>query len=531
MAHALIFTDRAPITFNFDDLNFHQMYLAYPSGAYKLASVLRKQGLDVLVVPNCLSISFQGVRRIIEANCRDLVWVGISSTFLTVKSNTFTEYRNEWAQSNQDIIGVDKLFSTVQSWKGNTEMAWAVDELNLLSDWIKKKYDAPLLIGGSWVSTINKGNLHGLNENCYIITGYAEKYIENFTNQRLQDRDHEPPLINDNGSYNDDDFLHSTIQWEQKDFIDSGTVLPLEISRGCAFNCAYCTFDRKSKFDSYKKPDIIRDELIRNYELYGVTQYMLVDDLYNDSAKKVRVLYDKVWSKLPFSPEWSSYMRLDMLWHDKDTADIIKHSGARLGSFGIETLHDKAGRAVGKGLGRTRILETLEFLKEVWKNEVLIAGLFIAGLPYEPRESIESTMDWSVTTDLLYSVSWSPLWVTPPDHFTIVNPKAINAISDNVDKFGIEWISPNNWQNDQGLTWNEVDQMVSRVRRKLPHGLKISFSDYGDLRMGGLSHQQIANIKTLPNSKDLVQQALQTIRTKIDHRLEKIFQLSDRLGI
>ena len=73
---------------------------------------------------------------------------------------------------------------------------------------------------------------------------------------------------------------------------------------------------------------------------------MLVDDLYNDGKKKVRELYDKVWSKLPFDVEWTSYMRLDMFWADPESIEIVKASGARAGNFGIETLHNKAGAKV-----------------------------------------------------------------------------------------------------------------------------------------------------------------------------------------
>ena len=81
-------------------------------------------------------------------------------------------------------------------------------------------------------------------------------------------------------------------------------------------------------------------------------------------------------------------MRLDMLWADPDSAEIIRDSGCKFAQFGIETLHNVAGRKVGKGLGRDRILETLERLKPLWKDDVLVSAGFIAGLPFEPIESI-----------------------------------------------------------------------------------------------------------------------------------------------
>ena len=226
--------------------------------------------------------------------------------------------------------------------------------------------------------------------------------------------------------------------YKEYDYIEEDDWLLLEVSRGCAFNCAYCNYDRKSSFDSYRSPESLHSELIKNFELYGVTRYVLADDLYNDSKDKVRILYDKVWSKLPFKPEWTSYMRLDMFWSDPESAEIVKQSGARLGSFGIETLHNKAGSKVGKGLGKERILETLHRLKEVWKDEVLTFGFFITGLPDEPEESIIETTEWLAKTNLLYSHYSNPLWVTPPDHKRFV--RTLNNISNNYDKFGIRWV-------------------------------------------------------------------------------------------
>lgn len=534
MAHVIIFTDRAPRKSYFDDLKIHESYLTYPAGAYKIATVLRQQGLKVIVVPNCLSFSYQGIKHIIEANSKDLLWVGVSSTLLTMRSSTFRDYRETWHESSENIIGLDRLLGSDNAKNAGMEMVWSTDEINRLSCFVKEKYDIPLLLGGAWVSKVRRGNLFSLDKNCYIITGYAEKYIEDFTRQRLLDRQHQPPRLCDNGDYDDNAFHRSSILWQDTDLVTPDSVLPLEVSRGCAFNCAYCSYDRKSTFDSFKNPDVLRDELIRNYETYGVTQYILVDDLYNDSDKKVRVLYDQVWSRLPFQPEWSAYMRLDMLWHDRESADIMRASGARLGGFGIETLDDRAGRSVGKGLGRKRILETLEFLKESWGQDVLVTGMFIAGLPHESLESIQQSMDWTVSTDLLFSYIWAPLYVTAPKDLRTKPLESMDIISKNNDKFGIRWVEPTIWENDQGVRLDEVNRMVAEVMSRVPYEFHINFTDYADLRMSGMTHKDIAGIRKrlsdpqeMPQAIDLLKKCLLNGSAKITERLDKILALSD----
>lgn len=524
MANVIIFTDRAPQQYGFDPLAFGAAYYSPPAGAYKIASVLRQQGFSCVVIPNCLSLSLNGIKQIIHNNCQDLLWVGISTTFLNVKEANLDIYRSIWHESDDAIIGIESLFGYHQSYQGATEMAWESNEINAVAD-ICASIRVPLLVGGAYVTAMRNVVLQNVKENVYIISGNAESVILKFTVAKNEDRAVEPPYVNDNRHYDDVLFKTSTIHWEASDLIDPNIWLPLEVSRGCAFNCAYCSYDRKSSADSYKDPVTLREELIRNYELFGVTKYMLLDDLYNDSRDKVRVLYDQVWSRLPFPIEWASYMRLDMIWADQESAEILKQSGARIGSFGIETLHDTAGRKVGKGLGRQRIIETLQMLKEIWRNDTLVHAFFLAGLPHEPLDSIIETMEWTRTTDLLFSYKWAPLWITPPEHFTMVSDLGINAISKENEKFGVTWPEPLIWQNSMGVRFDQVDYLASESMRQVPMGLRIGWSDYADLRTAGMTHDEIVGIRTGATDIKRLAESAKQVKLLIDARLQKSLQL------
>jgi hypothetical protein len=525
VANVILFTDRAPRKWHFKEQNYYSNFYVYPAGAYKIASVLRAKGYTVLVVPNSLNLSFKCIKRVIKNNSKDLLWVGISTTFMMLRSNNFQEYRQAWHSTDEDFIDINSLFTINTIWRESNELIWSSNEINSLADYCKEEFQCPVLIGGSWVSNIKDGNLKNLKNNVHIITGFAEQVVADFTDQYSKDKSVEPPYVHNNENYNNHDFKSSSIIWAPEDFVTPNTWLPLEVARGCAFNCAYCNYDRRSNFDSFKNPEILREELIRNYELYGTTSYMLVDDLYNDSKEKVRVLYDKVWSKLPFNPEWSSYMRLDMLWADPESADFIRASGARIGSFGIETLHDIAGRRVGKGLGKTRILETLTRLKEVWNDEVLVTAYFLAGLPFEPLDSIKSTMQWTLETDLLFTASWNPLWITPPEHFKIIEEDKLHAISKDNEKFKITWPEPDVWENDQGVRFDQLDILVKEVMDKIP--TKFTYAEYADLRTAGVTHYDIVNIKKDKKNLELIENNLHHVQTLTLERLKKIINLSD----
>jgi radical SAM superfamily enzyme YgiQ (UPF0313 family) len=517
MAHVILFTDRALL-----DHRWHDRNLSYPAGAYKIASVLREHGLDVLVVPSCLNLTFHGVTKIIQQNSKDLLWVGISTTLLATNFYDYTTYIRDWHTSKSDLAD----YNYDQSIDGKYNTLWAELEFKRLAAWCDRNMSVPLLIGGAYV-TYSKFDPNKLHQNCFVIPGYAEDYVVDYTLARIKDPTLLPPDPGSNENYDNNAFKSSKIVWEHTDMVVSDAWLPLEVDRGCALNCNFCSYGRKDGFNTYKHPEILREELIRNYELFGTTKYVLLDDLYNDSPDKVKRLYDEVWSRLPFKPEWTSFMRLDMIWSNPDTADFIRESGARFASFGIESLHDLAARKVGKGLGRRRIIETLEILKEKWGNEVLSHGMFIAGLPHEPLESIKASVEWCHSSDLLFSFNFEPLLLISPDQMPHITPIGINDISANVTKYGVTWISKNVWQNDQGVRHDQVKILCHEINDRLPMNFKLSYWDYADMRATGISHQDVVNLRhPTTETNAMVDQCRQKTDQLLKDRLEKILNLN-----
>jgi hypothetical protein len=522
MANVLLFTDNNTRNVSFSDEPLNIDYSTYASGAYALASRLRQAGYTVQVIPHCSRLSLAGVKQLIDKHKDDLVWAGLSTTLFISRGLDVNRYRKTWATTTDFILDTSAVHSDNEQRKTNPslQVLWGGEEINLIADYLLEVANAPFLIGGAWVSSISSGNLGKLNDSVRIVTGNAELFAEETTRLLLEDKSNQIPLFVNNAQYDNVDFKNYRILWDNTDLIKPTDWLPIEIARGCAFNCAFCDYDRKSTHDAYKHPSVLRDELIKNYEMYGVTKYILVDDLYNDSKKKVRVLHDEVWSKLPFKPEWTSFMRLDMLWSDPESAEFIKASGARMGSFGIETLHDKAGSRVGKGLGKKRILEALSRLKEVWGEEILVHGLFIMGLPDEPEEHLLETINWLKTTDLLYSYSASPLWITPPAHkeFVIVE----SPIAANNDKYGITWLPNNNWSNRAGMTYQRAAEL-SKMAQSDSDRVSLSFSEYPELRKMGFSHSEIANFQS-NNFIPTIRARTHIIENEITHKLQTLLK-------
>jgi hypothetical protein len=254
-----------------------------PSGAYVLASFLRKQGYSVVVMTNFSKLSFAGLKDFINRNSKDLLWVGISTTFYYTRNPGLHDYRKQWADLNDFFCDRTNLYKISSDKSRPIELLLGRHEVNLLADYLKETYaNVPLLFGGAWVTHVKNGNLYNLRDNVYIVTGNAENYVKTISHELKEKKSDSLILKISNTNYDDHEFKKSSITYTNRDYISPDEWLPIEISRGCAFNCAYCVYDRKSVHDNYKDTEFLRNELIENYEKFGVTKYLLLDDLYND---------------------------------------------------------------------------------------------------------------------------------------------------------------------------------------------------------------------------------------------------------
>ena len=63
----------------------------------------------------------------------------------------------------------------------------------------------------------------------------------------------------------------------------------------------------KKMGDYVKQKNLIREELIRNYNEWGTTDYYVADETINDSEEKIDMLLDAV-SNLPFKPTFGGFL-------------------------------------------------------------------------------------------------------------------------------------------------------------------------------------------------------------------------------
>jgi radical SAM superfamily enzyme YgiQ (UPF0313 family) len=434
------------------------------AGVYRLATELRMAGYKTQVVEFFSDLSQGEVSGVLEKFVgADTLIVGISTTLLgssmtyDEKKDFFETYSRE---KNRNFFHKNGYFPKSPKWMGDF-----FGEIKTLNPKIK------IVVGGGKVESYRRELEYPLVD--YWFWGESDKSliqlansissgnIESFRSHHIRGANH----VYSKRDFKFDEFSSSKILWSEEDAIFPNEHLPIEISRGCAFNCSFCHFTKRKNGEYLKDTNVLREELIRNYELFGTTGYMFSDDTYNDSLEKVLRL-GELFQSLPFEIEWTSYARIDMLMKFPEMIDILSESGLKSVLFGIESLNPQIAKSVGKGYRAEEIPQFLGMLKERWKKKVLISGAFIVGLPGESVESIWNTLNWILEDGCpLDAFSVTPLHIKSfePDLSDVL---VYSKISKNPDTYSMRVDTQDQWKS-QNMNRAMADQIVEEFH-KLP---------------------------------------------------------------
>lgn len=316
-------------------------------------------------------------------------------------------------------------------------------------------------------------------------------------------------------------------RWASTDAVRAEEALPLELTRGCLYNCKFCHFDKQ--FSTRKDIELLKSELIKNFETHGTRFYHFSDDCFNDRREKVET-FCNMFLSLPFPIEWTSYARVDVACRFPETLDLMVQSGARALFWGIESLNSEVARKVGKGTPAELVKDMLLNTRRKYRDRLLNHGAFIVGLPGEPEESIWKSVDWIIESQTLDFVSMFPLSLRP------YNSKLDKVVVDYADysrhpeKYGFKKVSFGEtayWEHDHMNLHQAVD-LSCRAKEKLQAaGINTSFVtssfQYSHLRGLGFTQEQVfdfvRNSKWNDSKHELVKS---THQNALNSYLEKI---------
>ena len=357
------------------------------TGSHRVATLMRKRGIDVEVVDFFNSWYDDELVALLNKFSKiDFIGFGLSLSVLdTEKVNMIINKAKELHPSikiiaggsnvlDNQYVGIDLFF------KGFTE--GAIDDI---IEYLKTGEYGPLPVET-------------------IIT-HGEKEVVNCTHH-----------------YEKFDLSLLNTEYIDSDFIHPNEALPIEFSRGCIFKCKFCNFPLvgKKKNDYIREKEDVKAELIRNYERWGITRYILTDDTFNDNEIKIDMVYE-LSQELDFKLNFASFARVDLLWAYKGSLDKLVKAGFKGFFFGIETLNERTSKSINKGFTGDKLKDYLKEIKNQYP-ELHITGSFIIGLPYESIETFNNNLEWAIKEQIFKSFVFFPFSITIDNKVTAMSP-------------------------------------------------------------------------------------------------------------
>lgn len=426
-------------------------------GAYRLASEIRKYGYSVLTVDFSSVIDEALYQEIIEKAVDDsTLVVGFSTTwFPYIKKEINSKYiigqKSRTVDSSTDFDERTNWYAT------SVTNRIASGELSVFAKIVKNKNPkTKIIIGGAKSSEYITDPAA---DNVFI--GYSENQIVDYLNslsgqgpKRIFNK-----IINYDTKAVIGDF---DIRTGFTEYVDTDCILPeelltFEFSRGCIFNCTFCSMAHRNQDtrDFIKYKDTIRTELMNNWTKWRVYKYTITDDTFNDYTEKLELI-NEVIKELPFKPIFSwAYARVDLIGQHPKQAQLLKDIGIKEVYYGLETWNDITAKAIRKGGKKSRKIESMKIAKECWGDDVILSAGIVIGLPYDTVESVNEVVDWYIAEGhkVIDNLKFVTLTIFPDDGTN--QHKFLSDIETDPLKFNYSFPDPINrpyhWvRNDSG---------------------------------------------------------------------------------
>lgn len=259
----------------------------------------------------------------------------------------------------------------------------SANRARLLATEIKRIYpDARVIIGGIHAS-LCPNTFEGAAD--HIVYGEAESVIVDLVEGRVTESDvHGTPMDNL------DDL--PLVNYELLEGHRSMELIPMMTSRGCPFDCNFCTvtkiFGKRFRMQS---PRRIMDEITNALQFFRTRAIFFYDDNFTANRKRVRQLCEIIAQERP-DIEWVTQVRSDIA-REPELLTKMAQAGCRFFFIGFESINDETLKAMHKSQTRKDIENAIEIIR---RHGISIHGMFIFGDDNDTPETMQATVDFAV---------------------------------------------------------------------------------------------------------------------------------------
>lgn len=175
-----------------------------------------------------------------------------------------------------------------------------------------------------------------------------------------------------------------------------------QISRGCKFNCDFCSIKTMYRCVRRKSADMIAEELKRAKEKII---FFVDDNLFYDKASALE-LFRKI---APLKKKWACQISMDAA-RDDELLYEMKKAGCFLVLMGFESLNPESLGEMHKSANTAADYD--EIIKRIYRHKLLIYGTFVLGCDNDGQDVFDRTFEFAVRNKIAVT-NFNPLIPMP----------------------------------------------------------------------------------------------------------------------
>jgi len=164
---------------------------------------------------------------------------------------------------------------------------------------------------------------------------------------------------------------------------------PIMASRGCPYQCIFCSIPAISKKCRFRSPKLVLEEMISAYKINKIKRFVFADDTLILNKNKVSELCDEI-IKSDFDFEWEAQIRANLI--DEELLSKMYKSGCRKVIFGVESGNERIrNEIIKKNISDEQIFKVIKLCRK-YKIEPDI--YLMVGFPTETKKELYDTVNF-----------------------------------------------------------------------------------------------------------------------------------------
>ncbi|NLC12386.1 MAG: B12-binding domain-containing radical SAM protein [Firmicutes bacterium] len=188
-------------------------------------------------------------------------------------------------------------------------------------------------------------------------------------------------------------------------------VVPIMTSRGCPFNCTFCSvtamFGHQYRFRHTEK-------VLKELAMYQGRSVFFVDDHFTANKKRCKELLQGIIDHKISLKRWSAQVRVEAA-KDDELLQLMQKSGGSIAFVGLESINPATLEAYNK---KQSLDDIKECVRRFHDYKIRVHGMFVLGSDEDTIQTIRDTVDFSLDTriDSVQFLTLTPLPGTPFFH-------------------------------------------------------------------------------------------------------------------